>query len=121
MTHTRNDRQGVLRSSRSYYARRAYYQDLIAQRRRSDTATERELDFLEHAFRTHAQRRIGRVLDVQIGILEGLGFSDIGPKAEERVLLKPLRYENGSQRPPPEEFFRSTSPPSGRTEWFANS
>lgn len=54
-------------SSRRYYANRAYYLDLFAQRQRRDPATARELDFLEHAFRTHAQRRIRRVLDVACG------------------------------------------------------
>ncbi len=67
MTGASNDRQAVLGSSRSYYANRAYYLDLFAQRQRRDTATNRELDFLEYAFRTHAQRRIGRVLDVACG------------------------------------------------------
>src|SRR2546422_588103 len=67
MTRSRNDRHAVLRSSRSYYANRAYYRDLFDQRRRRDPGTDRELDFLEHAFRTHAQRRIERVLDVACG------------------------------------------------------
>ncbi len=48
--------------------------------------------------------------ETQIGILEGLGFSDIGPKAEERVLLKALRYENGAQLPSPDQFFKTYFP-----------
>ncbi len=67
MTHTGDDRQAVVGSSRSYYANRAYDHDLFAQRQPRDTATDRELDFLEHAFRTHAHRRIRRVLDVACG------------------------------------------------------
>jgi len=48
--------------------------------------------------------------EVQIGILETLGFSDIGSKAEERVLLKELRCENGSQHRPPDQFFKTYFP-----------
>ncbi len=67
MTRTRDNRQAVLRSSRSYYANRAYYLDLFAERQRRDPAADRELDILEYAFRTHAQRRVRRVLDVACG------------------------------------------------------
>ena len=50
-----------------YYARRAYYVDLLSQRRPMDKETRRELDFLEFAFRKKASRRVRRVLDVACG------------------------------------------------------
>ncbi len=60
-------REETLRSSRNYYGRRAAYFDLYAQRRKRDIETPRELDFVEHAFRTHATRRVKDVLDVACG------------------------------------------------------
>lgn len=60
-------RSQVLRSSRQYYSRRAYYYDLLSQRRPSDKETRRELAFLEFAFRKKAARRVARVLDVACG------------------------------------------------------
>ncbi|HVH14891.1 MAG TPA: class I SAM-dependent methyltransferase [Candidatus Angelobacter sp.] len=57
----------VLRSSMQYYARRAYYVDLLSQRQPVDKETRRELDFLEFAFRKKASRRVSRVLDVACG------------------------------------------------------
>src|SRR2546428_11780757 len=83
MTRTRNDTHAVLRSSRSYYANRAYYRDLFDQRRRRDPGTDRGLDFLEHAFRTHAQRRIERVLDVACG--GGRHLVGLARRGDERV------------------------------------
>ncbi len=50
-----------------YYARRAYYLDILSQRRPLDKETRRELDFLEFAFRKKASRRVSRVLDVACG------------------------------------------------------
>ncbi len=48
--------------------------------------------------------------ELQVAILETLGFSDIGARMEERVLLKKLVYENGSQLPPPDQFFKTYFP-----------
>ncbi len=50
-----------------YYARRAYYYDLLSQRHRTDKKTRRELAFLEFAFKKNATRRVSRVLDVACG------------------------------------------------------
>jgi 2-polyprenyl-3-methyl-5-hydroxy-6-metoxy-1,4-benzoquinol methylase len=61
------DRKGVLSHSRRYYARRAYYYDLIAQRTRVDKETDEQLDFIESAFKTHAKRPVVKVLDVACG------------------------------------------------------
>ncbi len=60
-------RNKVLRSSEKYYTHRAEYYDLFAQRQRSDRETRREIEFLEHAFATHATRPIKRILDVACG------------------------------------------------------
>ncbi len=57
----------VLRSSRQYYARRAYYLELLSQRRRTDKKTDRGLAFLEFAFKKNAARKVSRVLDVACG------------------------------------------------------
>jgi len=63
-----NARESVLKASRAYYAHRAYYEDLLAQRqRRSVETVKRELNFLEHAFRADATRPIKEVLDVACG------------------------------------------------------
>jgi ubiquinone/menaquinone biosynthesis C-methylase UbiE len=64
---TKGERKAVLSHSRRYYARRAHYYDLIAQRTRVDKDTERELDFVESAFKAHAARPVARVLDVACG------------------------------------------------------
>lgn len=67
MRSSRADRQAVEKASRSYYANRASYLDLYSERQRRDPRTRKELDFLERAFRTHAQRPVHRVLDVACG------------------------------------------------------
>ncbi len=68
MGNLRSTRDSVLKASRSYYAHRAYYEDLVVQRdRRASEVTKRELDFLEHTFRTHAKRAVREVLDVACG------------------------------------------------------
>jgi len=68
MGRPKNARETVLKASRAYYAHRAYYEDLLMQRqRRFAETTKRELDFLEHAFRDHADRPIRDVLDVACG------------------------------------------------------
>ncbi len=61
------DRGLVLRSSMQYYGHRAYYVDLLSQRRRVDRETLRELAFLEFAFKKHSTRRVSQVLDVACG------------------------------------------------------
>ena len=67
MPSHRADRQSVLESSRSYYANRAFYYDLLAQRKPRDPGTSKELRFLERTFRTQATRPVRRVLDVACG------------------------------------------------------
>jgi SAM-dependent methyltransferase len=63
-----NARESVLKASRDYYAHRAYYEDLLVQRQRQSVeTTKRELNFLEHAFRTDATRPIKDVLDIACG------------------------------------------------------
>jgi SAM-dependent methyltransferase len=63
-----NARETVLKASRTYYSHRAYYEDLLFQRhRRFVETTKRELDFLEHAFRTDVTRPVSDVLDVACG------------------------------------------------------
>jgi SAM-dependent methyltransferase len=63
MDHFENARKTVLKASRSYYAHLGYYEE----RTRAETATKRELDFLEFAFRTHATHKVRDVLDVACG------------------------------------------------------
>jgi len=68
MGKPRNARETALKASRAYYAHRAYYEDLLTQRRgRVSEFTKRELNFLEQAFRAHATRPIRDVLDVACG------------------------------------------------------
>lgn len=63
----KNNREAVLKASRSYYAHRAYYGDILAQHlHRLAETTNRELDFLEHAFHT-ASHPAKDVLDVACG------------------------------------------------------
>lgn len=50
-----------------YYSHRAYYYDLLSQRRSKDERTRREIAFLEFAFKKDATRRVSRVLDVACG------------------------------------------------------
>ena len=50
-----------------YYARRAYYLDILSQRQTLEKDTRKELDFLEFAFRKKASRRVNTVLDVACG------------------------------------------------------
>jgi hypothetical protein len=55
MGRLRNAREMVLKAFRDYYARRAYYEDLIVQRQRQSIEnTKREINFLEHAFHAYA-------------------------------------------------------------------
>ena len=63
MDRLENARETVLKASRAYYAHLGYYEE----RTRTQKATERELDFLEFAFRTHATRKVRDVLDVACG------------------------------------------------------
>jgi 2-polyprenyl-3-methyl-5-hydroxy-6-metoxy-1,4-benzoquinol methylase len=60
-------RKAVLSHSRRYYARRAHYYDLIAQRTRVDKETVRDLDFIESVFKAHSARPVAKVLDVACG------------------------------------------------------
>jgi ubiquinone/menaquinone biosynthesis C-methylase UbiE len=60
-------RRRVQRSSTQYYARRAYYLDLLSQRRPLDKETIRELAFLDFAFKKKGLRRVKKVLDVACG------------------------------------------------------
>lgn len=60
-------RNQVLHSSRQYYSRRAYYYDLLSQRRPLDKETLGQLAFLEFAFKKKAARRVTQVLDVACG------------------------------------------------------
>lgn len=68
MGRLKNARQRVLKASRAYYAHRAYYENLLIQRRGGVSKfTKRELSFLEHVFRADATRPIKDVLDVACG------------------------------------------------------
>lgn len=67
MASGRADRQVVLRASRSYYANRAFYYDLLAQSRRRDVRTSKEIDFLVRVFDRRARHTVRRVLDVACG------------------------------------------------------
>ena len=60
-------RDAVLNASRAYYAHRAYYEDLLNQRAKARAETERELDFLEAAFRQNAAHKVKDILDVACG------------------------------------------------------
>jgi 2-polyprenyl-3-methyl-5-hydroxy-6-metoxy-1,4-benzoquinol methylase len=89
---TKEGREAVLKHSRSYYAKRAHYYDLIAQRTRVDKETKRDLDFVEAAFKAHATRTVRRILDVACGGgrhivgLAGRGYECTGSDyAVERV------------------------------------
>jgi SAM-dependent methyltransferase len=63
-----NSRETVLKASRACYAHIAYFEDLWAQRsRRFTEVTERQLDFLESAFRIHAAYQVKDVLDIACG------------------------------------------------------
>lgn len=61
------ERGRVLRSSVQYYARRAYYLDLLSQRQPLNKETRQELSFLDFAFKKKASRRVSQVLDVACG------------------------------------------------------
>jgi len=67
MNRLDNARETVLKASRAYYAHLGYYEDLLAQRKRSVAETTHELDFLEFAFRAHATYRVRDVLDIACG------------------------------------------------------
>jgi ubiquinone/menaquinone biosynthesis C-methylase UbiE len=63
MKRSENAREAVLKASRAYYAHQGYYEE----RTRVETTTNRELDFVEFAFRTHATHKVRDVLDVACG------------------------------------------------------
>jgi len=63
MNRSENARENVMKASRAYYAHLGYYEE----RTRTQKTTERELDFLEFAFRTHAAHKVRDVLDVACG------------------------------------------------------
>ena len=65
MRRLKTTRETILKSSRSYYSRRAYYFNLLDER--LPERYKRELDFIEHAFSTHATRPIAKVLDIACG------------------------------------------------------
>ena len=68
MKQLKDTRETALKASRAYYAHRAYYEDLLAQRQRRYAKTnKREIDFLEHAFSAYPTRQIRDVLDVACG------------------------------------------------------
>lgn len=68
MKRLKNTRETVLKASRTYYAHRAYYEDLLVQRqRRFVEANKRELSFLEQAFSAHTTHPIKKILDVACG------------------------------------------------------
>jgi len=60
-------RKDVLNASRTYYARRAYYEDLLDQGASARLKLKRELDFLEFAFHTQATHPVTDVLDIACG------------------------------------------------------
>jgi len=65
MKSLKTTRETILKSSRSYYSRRAYYWNLLDER--LPERYKRELDFIEHAFSTNATRPIAKVLDIACG------------------------------------------------------
>jgi SAM-dependent methyltransferase len=68
MKRLKDARDTVLKASRAYYAHRAYYYNLMAERQRKLSAmSKREIDFVEHAFRADATRPVREVLDVACG------------------------------------------------------
>ncbi len=68
MKQLKDTRETTLKASRAYYAHRAYYEDLLAQRqRRFAKVNKREISFLEYAFRAYSTRSIKEVLDVACG------------------------------------------------------
>ena len=94
----RSGREEVLNWSRAYYARRASYYDLLAQRKGRDRETPRELEFLEFAFQTHATRKVREVLDIACGGGRHLvGLSQRGYRCTGRDLT-PERIEAAKGR-----------------------
>jgi 2-polyprenyl-3-methyl-5-hydroxy-6-metoxy-1,4-benzoquinol methylase len=99
MKRLKNTREAVLKASRAYYAHRAYYEDLLVQRQhRFAEAGKRELNFIEHAFNTHATRPIKKVLDVACGSgrhvfgLAKLGYECTGlDYTPERIQIAKVR------------------------------
>jgi len=65
MKRIKTTRKAILKSSRSYYSRRAYYWNLLDER--LPERYKPEFDFIEHAFSTHATRPIAKVLDIACG------------------------------------------------------
>jgi len=106
LSHSKDDRDTVLRSSQLYYSRRARYDDLIAQRQHDKSKrTFRELNFLQWAFKRHSKRPVRRVLDVACGggrHIVGLaqkGFICTGQDfSKERVEVTRARAQRASAR-----------------------
>jgi SAM-dependent methyltransferase len=67
MSSEQYPRDVVLKASRAYYARRAYYEDLLDQGASTSARIKRELDFLEFLFQAHATHSVRDVLDVACG------------------------------------------------------
>ena len=68
MKGLKDTRETVLKASRAYYAHRAHYWSLMAERQRKLSAVyKREVDFVEHAFKADAARSVHEVLDVACG------------------------------------------------------
>jgi 2-polyprenyl-3-methyl-5-hydroxy-6-metoxy-1,4-benzoquinol methylase len=68
MKRLKDTRETVLKASQAYYAHRAYYYNLMAERqKRLSKMTKREVDFVEHTFSADATRPVRKVLDVACG------------------------------------------------------
>jgi SAM-dependent methyltransferase len=67
MVRNKHSRNAVLKASRSYYAHRAHYQDLLDQGANTRARIKRELDFLESIFQVHTTHQVKDVLDVACG------------------------------------------------------
>jgi SAM-dependent methyltransferase len=65
MKRLKTTRETILRSSRSYYSRRAHYFNLLD--RQLPERYKLELDFIEYAFSNYATRPISKVLDIACG------------------------------------------------------
>jgi len=99
MKRSNDSRQAVLKASRSYYAHRAYYYDLLLQQKSTfSKAQKREVDFLKHAFSTNPTRPISQVLDVACGSgrhlfeLTRMGYQCTGLDfTPERILIAKKR------------------------------
>jgi 2-polyprenyl-3-methyl-5-hydroxy-6-metoxy-1,4-benzoquinol methylase len=68
MKRLKDTRETVLKASQAYYAHRAYYYNLMAERqKRLSKMTKREVDFVEHAFSADATRPVRKILDIACG------------------------------------------------------